>query len=105
MYYTIYQTINKINGKVYIGKHQTSNPNDSYIGSGILLKEAIKKYGKHNFEKKILFVFDNEEEMNLKEKEIITEEFISREDVYNIGVGGEGGPHFSGKSHSPKQRK
>lgn len=46
MYYTIYKTINKINGKFYIGAHATSNINDGYLGSGTSLLHAMKKYGK-----------------------------------------------------------
>lgn len=100
MLYTIYKVTNKINGKIYIGKHQTENPNDGYFGSGKFIKSAIRKYGKENFTKEVLFIFETELEMNQKEKELITEEFISRKDTYNAGVGGEGGPHFKGKSHS-----
>ena len=105
MYYTIYKTTNTVNGKFYIGKHQTHNPIDSYYGSGKKLILAIKKYGKENFIKEILFIFDNETEMNLKEKELITEDFVKRKDTYNIGVGGEGGPHFKGKKHSDETRR
>jgi group I intron endonuclease len=100
MKYTIYQITNKLNGKIYIGKHQTENINDGYFGSGVALKEAIKKYGKECFEKEILFVFDTEVEMNDKERELITEDFVKRKDTYNLGVGGEGGPHFKGKTHT-----
>lgn len=100
MFYTIYKITNVINGKIYIGKHQTKNVNDSYYGSGKAIKDAIKKYGKENFEKEVLFVFDNEKEMNYKEKELITQEFVLREDTYNLGVGGEGGAHFKGKKHT-----
>lgn len=100
MKYTIYQITNNINGKIYLGKHQTKNPYDGYYGSGKAIKEAIKKYGKENFSKEVLFVFDTETEMNAKEKELITEDFVNRKDTYNLGVGGEGGPHFLGKNHS-----
>lgn len=100
MKYTIYQITNTINGKIYIGKHQTENINDNYFGSGIALRNAIKKYGKQHFSKEVLFVFDTEAEMNQKERELITEEFVQRQDTYNLGVGGEGGPHFKGKTHS-----
>lgn len=100
MFYTIYKTTNKHNGKFYIGKHQTNNVDDSYIGSGKKLLEAIRKYGRGSFSKEVLFIFDNEHEMNLKEKELITEEFVERRDNYNMGIGGEGGPHFKGKTHT-----
>lgn len=55
MKYTIYKTTNIKNGKYYIGKHQTENENDSYLGSGIALKKAIKKFGKNSFIKEILY--------------------------------------------------
>ena len=100
MFYTIYKITNIINNKIYIGKHQTLDLDDNYFGSGKALKEAIKKYGKDSFVKNILFVFDNEKDMNLKEKELITEEFVLRQDTYNMGIGGEGGPHFKNKTHS-----
>ena len=45
MFFIIYQTTNLINNKIYIGKHQTSDLDDGYLGSGKLLLQAIKKYG------------------------------------------------------------
>lgn len=105
MKYTIYKTTNLINNKIYIGKHQTENVDDSYYGSGKALKRAISRYGKENFKKEILFIFDNEEDMNKKEIELITEEFVKRNDTYNMGVGGEGGPHFKGKKHDKETIK
>ena len=91
MFYTIYKITNKVNGKIYIGKHQTKYLNDGYMGSGKLLKYAIEKHGLENFEKEILFQFDNEGDMNAKEAELVTEEFCLREDTYNICPGGQGG--------------
>lgn len=57
------------------------------MGSGKLIKQAIKKYGVENFTKEILFVFDSEEEMNAKEKELV----ILGEQSYNLCPGGRGG--------------
>lgn len=57
---------------------------------------AIQKYGKENFKKEILFVFESEEEMNKKEKELV----VLSEDSYNLCEGGEGGPIFFGRTHS-----
>lgn len=105
MYYVIYETKNLLNGKIYVGKHKTDNLNDGYLGSGINLKRAIKKYGKDNFIRSILFYLSSEEEMNIKEFDIVNEEFISRNDVYNIGIGGQGGSLFLGRSHSIESRK
>lgn len=99
MFFTIYKITNVLNGKIYIGKHQTKVLDDTYYGSGKLIKAAIKKYGKENFTKEILYIFETEDEMNSKEKELITEEFASRNDTYNTGIGGEGGPHFKGRTH------
>ena len=87
MFYTIYKITNKINGKFYIGKHQTKNLNDGYMGSGKLIRNAIQKYGKENFSKEILHVFDSEEEMNAKEKELV----VVSEMSYNLCDGGNGG--------------
>lgn len=66
----------------------------------MLLVKALKKYGIKNFKKEILFIFDTEYDMNTKEKEIVNESFIQRNDTYNLGLGGEGGPMFRGKKHS-----
>ena len=87
MYYTVYKTTNTINGKYYIGKHQTTDLNDGYMGSGKLLKRAIAKHGIEHFSKEILYVFNTEEEMNRKEKELV----VVSEETYNLCEGGKGG--------------
>lgn len=90
MHYTIYKITCKLNSKFYIGKHQTMNLQDGYMGSGKLIKRAIKKYGLENFEKEILHVFSNEAEMNEAEKKLVT----LGEDSYNLCPGGLGGFGF-----------
>ena len=104
MFYTIYKTTNLINGKYYIGKHQTENLNDGYMGSGVKLIKSIKKYGKENFKKEILYVFYTEQDMTNKEKELVNEELVKNKNTYNIGVGGEGGPHFLNKTHTKETK-
>ena len=86
--YYIYKTTNLINGKYYVGFHKTNNPNDNYFGSGKLLLEAIEKYGIQNFKKEILYEFDTCEEAEAKEREIVNEEFVNRQDTYNVTLGG-----------------
>jgi len=82
--YTVYKTTNLINNKTYIGVHKTMDPNDSYLGSGEAIKAAIKKYGRHNFSKEVLFSFDNSADMLAKEAELVE----INENTYNLIKGG-----------------
>lgn len=87
----IYKTTNIINGKFYFGKSEfNSDENPEYLGSGILLKKAIKKYGKENFIKQI--IEDNvecTEQLNKLEKYYISNNI--NENCYNLAEGGNGG--------------
>lgn len=104
MKHIIYKITNLVNNKIYVGAHSTEDINDSYMGSGIAVKKAQKKYGMNNFVKEILHVFDTREEMYEKEREIVNLEFINRPDTYNAGIGGKGAP-MSLIGWSDEQRK
>lgn len=102
--YYIYETTNNINNKKYIGKHY-GEINDSYLGSGILIKKAIKKYGSNNFTKKILFISKDEQENCEKEKYYIQYyNAIQSEQYYNIASGGQGGYVLAGRTPEEKKK-
>lgn len=112
MKYIVYITTNKVNNKIYIGIHQTEDPNiyDNYLGCGINGKSpktymnggthfqyAVKKYGVDNFYRKTLHIFDNLEEAKNMEEFLVDLDFIRRTDTYNMVIGGGMPPDLSKK--------
>ena len=93
----MYEIRNNINNKIYVGVHKTEVLDDGYMGSGKVIKYAIGKYGVDNFTKTILETFSTAEEMFAREKEIVTDEFLLREDTYNLRRGGVGGFEYINK--------
>ena len=88
MHYIIYKITNLLNGKYYIGRHATKNINDSYMGSGIGIKNAIKKYGIENFTKEIIATANSPAELWDLEKEIVNEDVVKDPTSYNNTYGG-----------------
>jgi len=93
--YLVYKTTNLINGKYYIGKHRCKSLNDNYLGSGVVIKEAVKKYGKENFQRETLAVFDTEQEAYDYESKVVD---VNDPMSYNVSTGGKGG--HTGAKHS-----
>ncbi len=99
----IYKTTNIVNGKIYIGQDKHDNP--KYIGSGDLIKRAIKKYGKENFKKETLYFCNCQIELDEKERLYIKEfNSINKEIGYNIALGGRNGTTL-GRKLSNKTKK
>jgi len=98
MFYYMYKITNLIDGKFYVGVHRTKNMDDGYMGSGKRIRNAINKHGTHNFKKEILEIFSSSEEMYAKEAKIVTEDFLSRDDTYNLRLGGTGGFDYLNKT-------
>ena len=91
MYY-VYKITNKINGKFYIGKRKHITPyKDSYMGSGKQIQFAIKKYGRLNFTKEILQIFESNDGAAKYEAELVTKEVVANGNSYNMHEGGHGG--------------
>jgi group I intron endonuclease len=51
----VYLITNKINGRKYVGSSRKSQIDENYYGSGKVIKDALKKYGKENFQRDILW--------------------------------------------------
>jgi hypothetical protein len=100
-YNCIYRVTNTVNGKTYIGKHETDDLDDGYLGSGTLLKRAIRCHGRDAFSKEILFCYDNVAEMDAKEAEIVTEEYVRSTENYNLCPGGRGGFGYINATFDP----
>ena len=92
-HFLIYKITNTINGKYYIGQHKTEDPYDDYMGSGNIIQTAIHKHGLSCFTKEILFDFDNFEDMNNKEKELVPLSacYPNNKMSYNLKEGGSAG--------------
>lgn len=103
MYWIVYQTINLVNNKIYVGVHKTSDPFtfDGYLGNGVyinspksymyattMFESAVKKYGPKSFRRTVLQIFNTEEEAYNLEAQIVNENFLKRNDVYNMILGG-----------------
>lgn len=79
----VYITENLINGKKYIGKD--SKNNSKYLGSGRLLLEDIKIYGKENFKKSIIEYCIDDEELSIRESFWIKEyNALESDEFYNL---------------------
>ena len=104
----IYEIISLIHPEtVYVGKHKGDIFKDNYWGSGIVITNYIKKYGKENFERRICNTISNEK--------VIWEEFErfwiayykeSGWNVLNRTIGGDGGSvQIWSKERKDKQSK
>lgn len=51
----VYIITNLINGKQYVGSSRKHQIDENYYGSGRAIKDALKKYGKNNFTRDILW--------------------------------------------------
>lgn len=86
----VYCTTNLVNGKKYIGSHKDNNP--KYLGSGVLLAKAIKKYGKENFAREVLWEGDESERYSVEEQKIKDLLAVDNPIYYNVSHKGTGLP-------------
>lgn len=90
----VYVTECLVNGKKYIGKCRYDRINDyrKYLGSGVLLKEDIKKYGRENFKRTILAEVVGKELLEEVEERFIREfNAVESPEYYNQKYSSVGG--------------
>jgi group I intron endonuclease len=91
MFGFIYETTNTLNGKRYIGLCTHENPIKTegklYLGSGTIIKNAVKRYGRSCFTRRILEVCNSQQELLQAEIDWIAK--LNPE--YNIEGGGYAG--------------
>ena len=83
----IYKTTDTINNKIYIGQHRGVEFNEKYKGSGILIKEALSKYGRKNFKVELIEECNDYEQLNLRERFWISH-YGRHPITYNLSLGG-----------------
>lgn len=104
MYGYIYITFNLINSKFYVGQKKSGEYlGNTYLGSGKLIKQAIKKYGVINF--KNVFICEAYNQKDLDKKEEFWIDYFRRtygyNNCYNLQKGGQ---HYEGKTPSEEVR-
>ena len=105
MSWYIYRITNLANGKTYIGQHKYKKLDDFYMGSGVLIKRAIKKHGIENFKKEILYSrIQYRETADDMERFAIAKERAIGKAEYNLANGGQGGNQGIKLSEETKQK-
>lgn len=78
----------------------------TYLGSGLYLQRAIKKYGKENFYKIIIDDADNEEELReIEEYYIDMFDAVNNKDFYNLKNSSIGGNTYDSDKNSERYKK
>lgn len=104
----IYVTTNLVNGKKYVGRCSKDERWDSgYLGSGVFLKKAIKKYGKEKFKREILQVLPDaaslRDAIDLEKEWLLKFDCKNSSDFYNASndTGGMG----AGDKHTDETKE
>lgn len=102
----VYMSHNLVEDKYYIGCKFSDKFDNNYFGSGRYLKEALQKYGKQNFEVKILewcYNFEDKKVLFNRESYWVTYYNAAISDkFYNISATGNSGNALLGLSQADK---
>ena len=111
MYGYVYKTTYIPNGKIYVGQHKSDKFDESYYGSGRIIKRLLNSNPLECFKCEVICWCETEEELNEKEIFWIEKTRCRNRDIgYNISTGGafgDSGYHLGmlGKKQSDKQKE
>lgn len=93
----------------YLGKHETTNLNDGYKGSGTKLHEYYKQYP-NDYTLTILAFYKDKNELNIAEQKLIGDLWKTDEYCLNLTGGGHGSLAYcgnlrKGKHHSEETKR
>lgn len=99
MFHYTYRTTNIITGDFYLGVRSSkkSPEKDPYLGSGVKIFNAIRKYGKTSFKKEVLETFPSRNDADDAE-EVLIAQHLGKTDCYNIAPGGNGSARLGKKT-------
>lgn len=102
-HFVVYKTTCTITREYYIGKYTLHEKERRfYLGSGDRLRYLIKKHGRSNFVRELLY-YGVDEAAAYEAEKLIVEEVLSDSLCVNIAHGGEGA--MSGRTHTPEVRE
>ena len=117
-YIYLYKTTNLITGNIYVGLRVYNGLDVSkelYLGNGFRVRggvllncfnnktdfaKEIYRYGFENFKKEIICFFENKVDGLQSEQNVVDEDFISKENVLNMVVGGGKPPTGCGEKNN-----
>lgn len=94
MKHYVYRTTCRVNGKTYVGIRSCEGSpfDDTYLGSGVALLAAVRKYGREAFTKQVLVIVESREEALRIEAALVTDDVARDRSTYNRTRGGGSGP-------------
>lgn len=107
----VYQIVNTLSGKKYIGKTKNLkvrwylHRRQAIRKENLPLYNAINKYGIEHFICSILSFCKTEKELNKREIDLIDEHNTLHPNGYNLTAGGSGGDTFSNLSPTAKRKR
>lgn len=90
-FHFLYRTTCLDSGNYYIGIHSTDRIDDGYLGSGKYLHRSVKKHGRKNHSRQILFFAESREAVALMEELVVDQHLLADPLCMNLKYGGEDG--------------